>query len=138
MHVLFLCTGATCRSPAAGLLLRAARPDWTATARGTRVRAPGAPVDPRMARLLRARGLDPSGHAARQAAEADLDAADLVLACEEGNRLWAEALRPGLARLLLEAAGTGEGDVADPYEGGDYGTAFATLDAAVAALARRP
>ncbi|MBM2575042.1 low molecular weight phosphotyrosine protein phosphatase [Jannaschia sp. Os4] len=142
MRILFVCVGSTCRSPAAAHLAKALRPDWTTDHAGTAVRHVGAPVDPRMATRLKARDLDPAPSRARQFRSNDFDRYDLVLALEARNLRDLDGLRPGLmrpphVRLLSAAAGLGERDIADPYDTGDYTTALAAIDAAVAGLSAR-
>jgi len=85
--VLVVCTGNICRSPAGERLLRhtlsATRVDVTSA--GTHA-VVGHPVEPSMARLLSADGIDASGFAARGLTERLVRDADLVLTMETGHR----------------------------------------------------
>jgi protein-tyrosine phosphatase len=79
--VLFVCTGNICRSPAAELLLRDALGSGPGieTASAGVAALVGEPVAAPMARLLRERGVDPEGFAARQFDPAAARSAALVL-----------------------------------------------------------
>jgi protein-tyrosine phosphatase len=64
--VLFVCTGNVCRSPAAELLFRRRAADGLGVASAGLRALAGRPVAAPTAALLRARGVDPCGFAARQ------------------------------------------------------------------------
>lgn len=100
VHVLTVCTGNICRSPAAHLLLQSAfGPDSGITVSSAGVMAMvGEPVSPPMAALLREVGVDPAGFAARQLTEADVRQADLILGMTREHRREAVALWPAAVR----------------------------------------
>ncbi len=88
LRVLVVCTGNICRSPAAELLLRAglgsvAGVEVTSAGLSAPV---GAPVAEPMARLLRARGVDPGTSRARQLQPSAVRDADLVLTMTAAQR----------------------------------------------------
>lgn len=132
MNVLFVCIGSTCRSPAAAELARMRCPSLAGSeAAGIRVRSMGAPPDPRMQKQLKAMGRDISAMRARPFVIEDFDRFDCVFALEKSVLDWLDAMAPGRARLLLEAAGLGAEDVPDPYDTGDYEAAIAQISEAV-------
>lgn len=99
-RILTICTGNICRSPAAERLLRWHFRDDVAgdallvSSAGTRPRE-GAPIEPSMARLLKAHGADASGFAARRLSEVMVREADLVLGLTREHRSAAVQLSPG-------------------------------------------
>jgi protein-tyrosine phosphatase len=88
VQILVVCTGNICRSPAAELLLRAGVGD----AAGIAVTSAGLdalvaePVAEPMARLLRARGVDPGGFSARQLHPSAVREAAVVLTMTAAQR----------------------------------------------------
>jgi protein-tyrosine phosphatase len=110
--VLVVCTGNICRSPAAELLLRerlGADSGIAVFSAGTAARV-GDGVAPPMARLLRERGLDPDGFAARQLVPGLVSAADLVLTMTADQRSAVVSTVPAALRrtfTLRELAGLG-------------------------------
>jgi protein-tyrosine phosphatase len=106
--VLVVCTGNICRSPAAAHLLAArmtsARVEVESAGTGALV---GEPVDPPMAALLRAAGVDADGFAARDLRREHLRRADLVLVMTRAHRAAVVTMLPSAVRrtfLLVEAA----------------------------------
>lgn len=102
--ILAVCTGNICRSPyAARVLGHALPPDAVeVTSAGTGALV-GEDLDPEAKRLLRARGVDDSGHQARQLTWQDVRAADLVLAMTTEHRAAAVRLFPRAARTTFTA-----------------------------------
>ncbi len=136
-HILVVCTGNICRSPAAAALLQhrlaqAGLGDWHVTSAGTWARD-GQPATSHMVTLLADRGLDLSAHRARTVNHHILRAADLVLVM---TRNHAEALRlefPDQAHkiyVLSEMLGGEPYDIEDPFGGtlDDYRRCVAELD----------
>jgi protein-tyrosine phosphatase len=106
--VALVCTGNVCRSPAAELLLRERLgPDGVVVrSSGTRALV-GNPVDPAMADLLVAEGLDPRAFRARPLQVDELRRADLVIAMAREHRAAVVAAEPTAVRrtfLLGELA----------------------------------
>lgn len=87
-RILTVCTGNICRSPAAERLLAAQLgPAVQVASAGVRA-VVGHPIDPPMAALLRADGVDADGFAARQLSAAQIREADLILAMTRAHRAW--------------------------------------------------
>jgi low molecular weight protein-tyrosine phosphatase len=98
--VLAVCTGNICRSPAAEFLLRAGLGDDAGievTSAGISALA-GEPVADPMARLLRARGVDPTGFVARQLDPVAVRGADLVLTMTAEQRSAVVGRAPAAVR----------------------------------------
>ncbi|WP_434966157.1 low molecular weight phosphatase family protein [Janibacter indicus] len=110
-RILTICTGNVCRSPAAELILgdavrRVGADDVDITSAGTRP-LEGQGVDPEMARLLVADGIDVEGFVARRLTAGMVRDADLVLGLTREHRSAAVQLRPAALRqafTLLELA----------------------------------
>jgi len=102
--VLHACMGNICRSPMAERLLRARTAELAGADRvdgllfshsvGTGGWHVGEPMNPPAARQLRARGVDPSGFAARRVSTSHLDGSDLVLAATAEVAEGLRFLRP--------------------------------------------
>jgi protein-tyrosine-phosphatase len=133
MHVLFVCSGNTCRSPLAEALFRrllseAGRTDVTVSSAGTGA-YDSAPASDGSYLVALERGLDLTAHRARLLDRDIVSSADLILAMSRGHLARIERLGGGSrARLLGDfAGGDHEGrEVADPY-GGDVETYRETL-----------
>lgn len=77
----------------------------------------GQPAEPEAQDLMRARGLDISGHRARQLTTELLAAHELVLVMEEGHRRVVERMAPAARGRVRRLGHFGDFDVADPYRG---------------------
>lgn len=77
----------------------------------------GRPADPHAVALLARRGIDISGHRARQLTPELLAGADLVLVMEEGQRLHLERLAASARGRVHRIGRVGGFDVPDPYRG---------------------
>ena len=78
----------------------------------------GRPAEPEAQRLLSARGLDLSGHRARQVTPELVSGFDLVLVMEEGHRRAVEAIAPAARGRVQRLGRFGGFDVPDPYRAG--------------------
>lgn len=136
-RILCVCLGNICRSPTAEAVLRD-----RARARGVAVSVDSAGTgdwhvgDPPYSPAIRAaarRGYDLSPLRARQVAQADFGAFDLILAMDRMNLADLERIRPAgdetPVRLFAE-----EMDVPDPYYTGDFEGALDLVERAAEAL----
>jgi protein-tyrosine-phosphatase len=134
---LFVCTGNTCRSPAAEVLARTLGPgDVEFGSAGTDARD-GEPISPQIAAALPP-DLDTSGFRSRRLTSTLLEGADLVLTMEAAHRVLVLDEDPALAGRVLtlgrlaELAGTvPEGldrEARLGYLGGAHGRADPALD----------
>ncbi|MDR5814791.1 MULTISPECIES: low molecular weight protein-tyrosine-phosphatase [unclassified Caballeronia] len=115
--VLMVCEGNICRSPLAAALLAQAMPGIEVGSAGTHALT-GQPADPQAVELMRARGIDLSGHVARPASSVLLRRHDLILVMALGQRETLLARHPfarGRVYRLMHAA---QRDVGDPYRQG--------------------
>jgi protein-tyrosine-phosphatase len=128
--ILFVCTGNTCRSPAAAALFgsRLADPQgWWLESAGTRA-SRGAPASGQVLALLVAgRGLDLTHHHAKPLEDLPVEQFDLILVMEREHQHDVQARYPALARrirLISEMSG-GASEIADPFGRGP--TAYANM-----------
>jgi protein-tyrosine phosphatase len=148
-----VCLGNICRSPTAEVILRCelakAGLDGKVTvdSAGTGDWHLGQPMHPGTRAELDRRGLDGSGHAARQIRAAELAGYDLVLAMDSRNLANLRRLAAGdpqvtaRIRLMLSFDPDGEpdADVPDPYYGSDeeFAAVFDLLAPAAREVARQ-
>ena len=144
-HVLFICTGNTCRSPMAEGLFRkatAGRDDFTVSSAGIAA-VVGASASHETRHLLKRRGTALKGFKSRQVSEAILAAATHVFVMTEGHLATLETLFPQHADkffLVREFAGMTNKrdgtDVPDPVGMGPaaYEDVARILDAAIPAI----
>jgi len=122
MHIIFVCTGNTCRSPMAEALLRKKTKLHTVSSAGLSVSFPSPAAENAVA-VMQEHGLDISAHRARPLTAEDIKQADLILTMTSGHRSILTAVFPEAAEktfTLCEYAGT-PGDIDDPF-GGDMDT----------------
>lgn len=146
MKILFVCSGNTCRSPMAEVLLRRAvaehgLPDVTVGSAGTGA-LEGAPASEGAYLVTLEAGLDLSHHRARQLTPRLVEDADLVLTMSRSHLSRVEGMGgEGKSWLLTEYGGQVDGpaDVHDPF-GADvevYRHTFEQLRSLVETVARR-
>lgn len=123
VNILLVCSGNTCRSPMAEVLMRGI---WRSECPGLRLNVwsrgtsamDGMPATPEAQTAMAARGLDLSGHRARTVTEEDLARADAVITMTAGHKTTLTRLYPHHAGkvVTLSAASGGAvpGDVSDP------------------------
>ena len=130
MKVLFVCTGNICRSPTAEGVLRhlasRQRLEVHVESCGTHDYHVGEPPDERSQAHASRRGYDLGAQRARQLADRDFAAFDLILAMDRGHLRALRSQAPDDAahrvRLFLDfAPELGIKDVPDPYYGGPDG-----------------
>lgn len=130
--VLFVCVGNICRSPMAEGLLRSR----LGGSRALHVESAGLAAlegreaDPTAVALLRERGIDISGHRARQLTPELLARFQLVLVMEDSHRRKIESLAPAARGRVHRVGKFGEYDIADPYQKPRHAfeTALAMID----------
>src|ERR671918_1569877 len=119
-RILIVCVGNVCRSPMAEGLLRArigSRPGVTVESAGLAALV-GNGAEREAIELLAERGVDLSGHRARQLNSGLVRAFDLVLVMEAGHQRAVESMVPEARGRVHRIGRWGEFDVADPYRKG--------------------
>lgn len=130
MHLLFVCTGNTCRSPMAAAIARRLIADRgllsvTVGSAGTSA-WPDAPASDGALLVAMEQGMDLSQHRARQLSPELVAGADLILTMGPHHLERAEALGgEGRSHLLTGYAGDNPRPVSDPF-GGDLSVYRAT------------
>jgi protein-tyrosine phosphatase len=131
-RIAVVCLGNICRSPVADVVLNARIEDAglaglvSVDSSGTGGWHLGGPMDSRAAATLTAEGYDPTIHRSRQFTSARVDDHDLVLAMDRDNLadLRALGVDPDRLRLFRDFDPVpGDGEVPDPFYGGDSGFA---------------
>jgi protein-tyrosine phosphatase len=145
MHILFVCTGNTCRSPLAEALLR--HELERRNIEGVEVGSAGtgawdgSPASEGAYLVALEHGLDLSAHRARLLTRDLVRQSDLVLTMSPHHRARAEALGgEGKAHTLVGYAGEGDdAEVPDPYGSDldDYRLAYDRLTSLIAVAADR-
>ena len=139
--MLFVCTGNICRSPTAEAVLRRlakeAGVEVHVESAGTGDWHVGHPPDARAQHHARGRGYDLSTQRARQVAQRDFEAFDLIVAMDRGHLAVLQAQCPPEHHAKLRLLVPGR-DVPDPYYGGAEGfeRVLDMVEAACAGLLR--
>jgi protein-tyrosine phosphatase len=143
MKILFVCLGNICRSPLAEAIFnhkireKNREGEFFADSCGTSTYEIGNPPDHRTIKNAQKNGVSIQ-HIARQLNKTDLEKFDLILAMDQHNldvimRLPNAALHKGKIKLMREFDPVGNGDVPDPYYGGekDFQLVFDILDRSI-------
>jgi protein-tyrosine phosphatase len=131
MHIVFVCWGNICRSPAAEatfrklLKERSLEGKITCDSAGTIAQHQGNPPDPRMRKAAQARDI-PIGGSARMANSDDFQKADLLLTMDHFNFSELSKLSPNSElkskiKPFCDYVRPDVNEVPDPYYGGDSG-----------------
>lgn len=97
--VLLICTGNTCRSPMAQVILQALRPDWQVRSAGISAEAGPATINAR--KVAAERGLDLEGHRSQQITRELVEWADHILCMTGSHQRALHQLFPGCAAETL-------------------------------------
>lgn len=119
MHILFICTGNTCRSPMAEALLNHTSHINTASSAGMFVPYSSG-ASSHSVTTMASYGIDISDHCSKQVTDVMVNEADLILTMTEGHKKALLTIFPHIAektKTLPEYAGLSE-DIEDPF-GGD-------------------
>lgn len=147
MHLLFVCTGNTCRSAMAEAITRrfiADNPEqygsFSVQSAGVMCAGPS-PASNYAILAAEENGCDLSAHTAKQLTEPMLDAADYIFVMTRSHKQMLEHMVPQYRDkvFLLNAFAEGNpdaADVPDPYGGSpeEYGLCFAVLETSVAQI----
>lgn len=151
-HLLFVCVGNICRSPAAEYLMRARiahgmsqnRED-VGTKRAMTIESAGLsavvghPADETIQNLVSERGVEMEAHRARQLDSSMVTRAGLVLVMEGWQREEVSRLVPSARGKTLTLGHWGEFDIDDPYRGSpqQYRQAIELIERGIEAWAER-
>ena len=136
--ILTVCIGNICRSPMAEGLLAAALPGMTVTSAGTGAMI-GHPADPMAQQLMQQRGIDISGHRARQLKREMCQQADLILVMDGEQRRELQDKYPLAFGKVFRLCEFSKQDVPDPYTQPEaaFRSALALIDNGVQAWLQR-
>ncbi|QFS40569.1 low molecular weight protein-tyrosine-phosphatase [Burkholderia cepacia] len=113
-RILVICEGNRCRSPIAQGLLQRSLPDVAVASAGLSA-TDGDPLDPIVAPMLKARGIDLSTHLARRVTRQMCSDSDLILAMELTQLDAIERLLPVARGRVFRLADALAADIPDPY-----------------------
>ena len=112
--ILVLCEGNICRSPMAQGLLAVALPQAQVQSAGLGALV-SMPADETAVRLMQARGIDITGHRARQVNRTLCTQADLVLVMDTDQKHRVEGLYPQVRGRVFRVGEHARRDIPDPY-----------------------
>ena len=140
-RILMVCVGNVCRSPMAAALLRdrLGRRGVVLGVESAGISAlVGRSAEPTAQELMRDRGLDISGHRARQLTPELIRSFELVLVMEASQQPEVEAILPTARGRVYRIGRWGSFDVPDPFgrDGPAYEHALALIDRGVDDLER--
>jgi len=114
-RILVVCVGNICRSPMAEALLRAQAPaDVHISSAGIGALV-GEAADPAAQALMAGRGIDITGHRARQLTPDMAGDADLILVMEQGHLQAVHAVAPASCGKVQRLGKWDDMDIPDPY-----------------------
>jgi protein-tyrosine phosphatase len=116
--VLLVCVGNICRSPMAEVMLREAlkdRSDISVTSAGLGALV-GYPAAEHSVALMQERGLDISGHRARQLTPEMITATDLILVMEAGHRRAIDLQDPTARGKVYRLCEWQDREIPDPFK----------------------
>lgn len=136
--ILTICIGNICRSPMAEALLAQALPGSTVSSAGIGALV-GHPADDKATALMVARGLDISGHRARQVNRSICQQADMIFVMDNKQRKFLEENFPMVTGKVFRLGEFAKQDVPDPYRKSEeaFSDALALIEAGVNAWAPR-
>jgi len=132
--ILVVCVGNICRSPMAEAILASRlAPHGVKVSSAGIAALVGRPADPHAKALLAERGLDLSGHRARQLTPELVQGADLVLVMSTEQQRAVEQLAPAARGRVHRLGRFGGFDVPDPYrqDRAAFARALALIDRGV-------
>ena len=137
MRIIFVCHGNICRSPMAEFIMKdlvrkAGMEDkFEISSAAVSREEEGNPIYPPAARMLRSKGIPFSGHRAHRISASEAARADLIIIMDSSNlRIIRQIIAPedfGKVHYMMEFAGEGCRDVADPWYTGDFAQTYADL-----------
>ena len=137
MNVIFVCHGNICRSPMAEYIMKdlvrrkGKEDEFRISSAAVSYEEEGNSIYPPAARMLKAKGIHFGVHSAHRISSEEGARADLVIIMDSSNeRLIRRILHPedlGKVHYIMEFAGEGCRDVADPWYTGDFNRTYEDL-----------